>query len=208
MNEIYLTSDTHFSHKPEFLWGPRGFSSAKEMNEIIVEKWNSIVKSDDIIYHLGDMALTDTVDAITYIKKLNGFIWWIRGNHDSRSKVEEITKECKNISLISNPEASWATMFKYNNKITCYLSHYPTLTANYDEKHFNQHVIALHGHTHQQANFLYPNNPFCYHVGMDSHDCKPVNIEEIIGEVRQRWFDLQSLKIPVEDLYVYPMKGE
>ena len=205
MSEIYLTSDTHFSHKPEFLWGPRNFSSVKEMNEVIVERWNNMVKSDDIIYHLGDMALTDTVDAITYIKKLNGFIWWIRGNHDSLSKVKEITKECKNVSLISNPEASWATMFKYNNKIMCYLSHYPTLTANYDEKHFSQHVIALHGHTHSKTNFLNPANPFMYHVGVDSHNCTPVHIDEIITEIRQRWNDIGGLPTPAkpEDIYPY-----
>ena len=194
MNEIYLTSDTHFSHKPEFLWGPRGFSSVREMNEIIVEKWNSIVEPDDIVYHLGDMALTDTVDAIAYIKKLNGFIWWIRGNHDSRSKVEEITKECKNISLISNPEASWATMFKYDNKITCYLSHYPTLTANYDEKHFNQHVIALAGHTHKKEKFLDENNPFLYNVCLDAHNCYPVHIEEIISDCRNKFLSTKSEK--------------
>lgn len=194
MNEIYLTSDTHFSHKPEFLWGPRGFSSVREMNEIIVEKWNSIVEPDDIVYHLGDMALTDTVDAIAYIKKLNGFIWWIRGNHDSRSKVEEITKECKNVSLISNPEASWATMFKYDNKITCYLSHYPTLTANYDEKHFNQHVIALAGHTHKKEKFLDKNNPFLYNVCLDAHNCYPIHIEEIISDCRNKFLSTKSEK--------------
>lgn len=207
MSDYFITSDLHLSHDQEFLYSPRGFSSIKEMNEAIVEKWNTIVKPEDIIYNLGDMAMNDISAAIPYLKQLNGFQWWIRGNHDSMKKIQQITDECKNISLISNPEASWATMFKYG-KIYCYLSHYPTLTANYDEKHFNQHVIALHGHTHQQINFMYPNNPFCYHVGMDSHNCTPVSLDEIVTEVRQRWLDLQTLKIPVEDLYTYPMRGE
>ena len=207
MNNYFITSDLHLSHEQEFLYSPRGFSSSKEMNEAIVERWNSIVKPEDIVYNLGDMAMNDISAAIPYLKQLNGIQRWIRGNHDTIKKVQQITDECKNISLISTPEASWSTMFKYG-KISCYFSHYPTLTANYDEKHFSQHVLALHGHTHQQFNFMYPNNPFCYHVGMDSHNCAPVSLDEIICEVQQRWLDLQTLKIPVKDLYTYPMRGE
>lgn len=172
------------------------------MNEIIIENWNKIVKPGDLVYHLGDVMLSDNKKGIECFNRLNGEIFVIWGNHCTDNRKNLLAAECPHF------RGGWyAYLIKYE-KLSIYMSHYPTLTANYDEKHFSQHVIALHGHTHQQANFLYPNNPFCYHVGMDSHDCKPVNIEEIIGEVRQRWFDLQSLKIPVEDLYAYPMKGE
>lgn len=173
------------------------------MNEAIIENWNKIVKPNDIVYHLGDTMLNDNEKGIECFKRLNGKIFLIFGNHESEARKNLLFSECRDKIL-----GGWyAYLIKYE-KLSIYMSHYPTLTANYDEKHFSQHVIALHGHTHQQANFLYPNNPFCYHVGVDSHDCEPVNIEEIIGEVRQRWFDLQSLKIPVKDLYSYPMKGE
>ena len=74
-----------------------------------------------------------------------------------------------------------------------YLSHYPTLTANFDEKHFSQHVINLHGHTHQQTNFLQPDNPFMYHVGMDSHNCTPVHIDEVLTDIRNRWNQFEPL---------------
>ncbi len=203
MNEIFFTSDTHFCHQPSFLWEPRGFSSVEEMNEAIIENWNKIVKPNDIVYHLGDTMLNNNEKGIECFKRLNGQIFLIFGNHESEARKNLLFSECRDKIL-----GGWyAYLIKYE-KLSIYMSHYPTLTANYDEKHFSQHVIALHGHTHQQANFLYPNNPFCYHVGVDSHDCEPVNIEEIIGEVRQRWFDLQSLKIPIKDLYAYPMKEE
>ena len=203
MNEIFFTSDTHFCHQPSFLWEPRGFSSVEEMNEAIIENWNKIVKPNDIVYHLGDTMLNDNKKGIECFKRLNGQIFLTFGNHETEVRKNLLFSECHDKIL-----GGWYAYVIKHGKLSIYMGHYPTLTANYDEKHFNQHVIALHGHTHQQANFLYPNNPFCYHVGMDSHDCTPVNIEEIIGEVRQRWFDLQSLKIPVEDLYTYPMKGE
>lgn len=193
MSDYFITSDLHLSHEQEFLYGPRGFSSIKEMNEAIVEKWNTIVKPEDIIYNLGDIAMNDISAAIPYLKQLNGFQWWIRGNHDSMKKIQQITDECKNISLISNPEASWATMFKYG-KIYCYLSHYPTLTANYDEKHFNQHILALAGHTHKKEKFLDENNPFLYNVCLDAHNCYPVHIEEIILDCRNKFLSTKSEK--------------
>ena len=172
--EIWLTSDTHFSHDKEFLYGPRGFTNIKDMNMAIVENWNSVVKPNDEVWHLGDMALGDIDDACKYINQLNGTIRWIRGNHCTEKKIGKIIKECPAVY-----EIGWAHLFKYK-KLSIYMSHYPTLTANYDEKHFSQHVLALHGHTHQQFNFMYPNNPFCYHVGMDSHNCAPVSLDEII----------------------------
>ena len=78
---IFFTSDTHFCHNQEFLYKPRGFSSIQEMNEAVVERWNSVVKPDDEVWHLGDMALGDIDDACKYINQLNGTIRWIRGNH-------------------------------------------------------------------------------------------------------------------------------
>ena len=44
---IYFTSDCHFSHDKEFLWGPRGFKNQWEMNEKIIENWYNIFHPDD-----------------------------------------------------------------------------------------------------------------------------------------------------------------
>ena len=199
MSDIWFTSDTHFSHTPEFLWGPRGFSNVSEMNEAIIERWNSVVKPEDIVYHLGDVMLSDNITGMECFKRLNGQIFLIYGNHDTDTRKNLLFTELRGKML-----GGWhAWLIKYD-KFSIYMSHYPTLTANYDEKHFNQHVINLHGHTHQQANFLYPNNPFMYHVGVDSHNCTPVHIDEVMADIRNRWNDLQTLKIPVQELYSYP----
>ena len=199
MSDIWFTSDTHFSHTPEFLWGPRGFSNVSEMNETIIERWNGVVKPEDIVYHLGDVMLSDNITGMECFKRLNGQIFLIYGNHDTDTRKNLLFTELRGKML-----GGWyAWLIKYD-KFSIYMSHYPTLTANYDEKHFNQHVINLHGHTHQQANFLYPNNPFMYHVGVDSHNCTPVHIDEVMADIRNRWNDLQTLKIPVQELYSYP----
>lgn len=198
MSDIFLTSDTHFAHAAEFLWRPRGFNSADEMNEAIIEKWNSVVKPDDIVFHLGDITLTDTAKGLECFKRLNGQISVVWGNHDSPARQELIEK----MPIIT---LGYAHQLKIG-KWTFYLSHYPTLTANYNcNKHFRQNVINFHAHTHQKTNFLNPTNPFMYHVGMDSHNCTPVHIDEAISDIRQRWEEighLPSSAIP-EDNYPY-----
>lgn len=199
MSETWITSDLHLCHEPAFVWEPRGFKSCEEMNDAIVERWNSIVKPDDMVFLLGDITLNNTPKGVKLFKKLNGTISIIWGNHDTLARQKEF-ENLPNVIILG-----YAHCFKYHN-LSLYLSHYPTLTANYDEKYLSQHVINLHGHTHQQANFLYPNNPFMYHVGVDSHNCYPVNLDEIIVEIKQRWQDLQTLKIPMTELYSYPQK--
>lgn len=196
--EIFFTSDTHFMHDVGFLYEPRGFTNIEDMNEAIVERWNKVVKPGDIVYHLGDTMLKDTARGCELMKRLNGQIFLIWGNHDSDARKNAIFENCPNII------GGWYAYQIKHNKMNIYISHYPTITSNYDEKHFSQHVLNLHGHTHQQKNFLYPNNPFCYHVGMDSHNCTPVHIDEVMADVRQRWQDLQTLKIPIQELYSYP----
>lgn len=184
MGEIYFTSDTHFCHNQDFLYEPRGFTNVNDMNEAIVENWNKIVKPDDEVWHLGDMALGDIDDACKYINQLNGTIRWIRGNHCTEKKIGKIIEECPAVW-----EIGWAYQIKIG-KHSIYMSHYPTLTTNFDDKHFSQHVINLHGHTHQQTNWLQLTNPFMYHVGVDSHNCTPVHIDEILVDIRNRWNQL------------------
>jgi len=185
---IFLTSDTHFCHDKDFLYRPRGYNNIKDMNEDLVQKWNDTITNEDIVYFLGDLCLTDTTAALEYIKRLNGSaIFWIFGNHDTKNKVDLIKENCQKFIPCGT-----STVIKYH-KISCLLSHYPTITSNYDEKHFNQHVINFHGHTHQQSNFINVSNPFMYHVGIDSHNGYPVKIDDAIDEIRENWMQLDKM---------------
>jgi len=201
MSEIFFTSDTHFGHQPEFLWKPRGFSSVEEMDEAIIENWNKVVKSTDIVYHLGDTILNDNANGLECFKRLNGQIFLIYGNHDTNARRNLLfTDDCTRHKMLGG---WYAWLIKYG-KLSIYMSHYPTLTANYDEKHFSQHVLSLHGHTHQRTNWLDPKNPFLYHVGLDSHNNTPVHIDEVITDIRQRWEEIGRLPVPVQPQDTYP----
>ena len=43
MAKDWITSDLHFCHDREFVWETRGFQNVEEMNEAIVERFNSVI---------------------------------------------------------------------------------------------------------------------------------------------------------------------
>ena len=49
MSKIWFTSDLHFGHEKEFLYGPRGYNNNEEMMQDIVRKWNNKVAVEDDI---------------------------------------------------------------------------------------------------------------------------------------------------------------
>lgn len=201
-DNVYFTSDTHFSHNQDFIYKNRGCNSIEEHDEMLVERWNETVGIHDIVVHLGDFYFGDVSKVISHIQRLNGKILWIIGNYDTTNKIAAIVEKCKNITALE-----YATLIQYK-KFNFYCSHYPTLTANYDDKHFSQHVISLHGHTHQAKNYLFVDNPFIYHVGVDSHDCYPVHIETILADIRNHWNELGQLHISPTGVYNKYPEGE
>lgn len=177
MSKIWLTSDLHFNHDREFIWGSRGFQSVYEMNEAIIKNWNNIVDIEDDVYVLGDLMLGDNELGIKMIKQLKGKIHIILGNHDTASR-KALYENCHNVV-----EVKYADVIKYNG-YTFYLSHYPSITSNL-EKEFGKHcILNLFAHTHQETNF-YNGLPFCYHVGLDSHNCTPVEIETVLNDIKK-----------------------
>ena len=57
---IYFIADTHFNHKNIIEYCNRPFKDTNKMNEYIIQKWNSVVKENDIVYHLGDVEFGTT----------------------------------------------------------------------------------------------------------------------------------------------------
>ena len=181
---IFLTSDLHFNHNREFIWKARGFNSVEEMNETIIERFNSVVQKNDTVYILGDCALgggsSETLAANKkLIERLNGRLYIIRGNHDTNTRIS-MYNCCENVASAGK----WADMINYRG-YHFYLSHFPTMTGSLEKESLKQCTCNLFGHTHQQSNF-YLDMPFLYHVGVDSHDCYPVLLDDIIREMKNK----------------------
>lgn len=178
MSKIFLTSDTHFGHDREFLWGPRGFTSSQEHDEAVIKNWNETVSAEDTVYHLGDLMLGDNLYGIECVKRLNGHIKLIRGNHDTDARWK-LYEKLPNIELVG-----WADVIKYK-KYNFYLSHHPTLTSNLEKApHLRMHLINLYGHTHQMGKF-YQDMPYMFHVGLDSNNNKPILLDDAIELMKE-----------------------
>lgn len=175
---IWLTSDLHFYHDRGFIYEPRGFDNVEDMNKTIVEKFNSKVGPDDDVYILGDLMLNNNEGGIELIKSLNGKLHVVWGNHDTNPRLE-LYKTCPNIV-----EVVPACYLHYKH-YHFFCTHYPCITGNLEKESLQKCTCNLFGHTHQMDNF-YQDIPFMYHVGVDSHDCYPVSIDQIIEEMEAK----------------------
>jgi calcineurin-like phosphoesterase family protein/2'-5' RNA ligase len=82
--KIYFFSDAHFDHKNIIKYCNRPFSSTLEMNQTLVGNWQDIVRDNDTVFFLGDMAYGRDRKTIDYwLGKLPGKVSYIRGNHDT-----------------------------------------------------------------------------------------------------------------------------
>ena len=179
MGKIFLTSDTHFGHDRQFIWGPRGFESVWKMNGAIVENWNETVNAEDDVYLLGDVMLGNNEYGLTCLKQLKGNIHIIRGNHDTNTRMELYNK-CWNVVEITEGQ-----FLKYKD-YHFYLSHFPTITSNLEKSpNPKEHILNLYGHTHSKDKF-YNDIPFMYNVAVDAHNCYPVEIEQIIMDIKEK----------------------
>ncbi len=180
MGKTWYTSDLHFGHDKDFIWAPRGFKSVIEMNETIIENFNQVVSWDDELWILGDCFLKITPEqGINYLSRLPGKKYIIGGNHDTNERIKAIS-DCADESIMWSGFAVRQKIGKFSFMLT----HYPTLTANFDDgkKH---PVINLSGHTHSKDKWqFWPQ--MIYNVALDAHDNKPVSIDEIIEDIQNK----------------------
>lgn len=85
---LFFISDTHFGHanilkftinESGTLLRP-GFKDVNHMDEAIIQNWNKVVRPQDHVYHLGDVAMSRRF--LPIVKRLNGHKRLIFGNHD------------------------------------------------------------------------------------------------------------------------------
>lgn len=162
---IFVISDTHFHHsnilnfKDEFGNRIRPFSSVEEMNETMVENWNSIVRPSDHVWHLGDVYFGKPEDADKILSQLNGKKRLLLGNHD-HGKDMVLQKHFQKIEM-------WR-IFPERKTV---LTHVPVFLG--EEKH-RKYDFNIHGHVHSNslASKKYLN------VSVEVTGYKPVAIED------------------------------
>lgn len=87
---IFLISDTHFAHENCYSFinydgtKMRPWDNCDEADEIMIERWNEIVRPGDRIYLLGDLGF-NKLKTESILKRLKGRKVLIKGNHDKFS---------------------------------------------------------------------------------------------------------------------------
>lgn len=128
----WFISDNHFNHENIIKYCDRPFKTKEEMDEYMIEKWNSVVKEGDTVYHLGDFALgLSFEDYLKLVSQLQGNITLIYGNHDR-----------KGVAFMKR------VGFKDAHKKRLVIGKYILTHRPQDENQIPDGFINLHGHIH------------------------------------------------------------
>lgn len=89
----FYIADCHFYHEAlNTKMDKRGFASAEQMNEYMIQRWNEKVRSCDETVILGDFSFGDAMQTNSLLKQLNGKKYLIEGNHDRYLKYRRFDK--------------------------------------------------------------------------------------------------------------------
>lgn len=185
MNKIWITSDLHFGHQQNFLWAPRGFSSIDEHDKQIIKNWNELVADNDIVYVLGDLMLNDDAYGRSCFNQLKGFKYLVIGNHDTDTRLIFYP------FLKGVEDVQYAYRLQYK-KYHFFLTHYPTLTGNFDDKKLHTKIINLCGHTHTKDPFIDLDKGIIYHCELDAHNNYPIALDKIIEDIKIKYNEVNE----------------
>lgn len=171
--KTFVTSDLHLGHKNILKFNPdtRPYASVDEMNEALVENWNSVVGPSDTVYNLGDVAFMGYSKLEPLLERLNGIHILIYGNHDQVIK--------KNLDKVISRGLIREVHDYYElnvNRQTICMSHYSMRVWN--KMHHGS--IMLYGHSHGSL----PGIGRSMDVGIDSSDLasnqRPFLLDDVI----------------------------
>ena len=180
MSNKFVTADHHFFHegiishcnRPFTKFNDRGeiVPDVPSMNQTMLERWNSVVRPNDIVYYLGDMFYKGhTKDCEGIVDQLNGQIYFVRGNHD------QVAKKFKHRFL------SWGDMLevKQDGQLLV-LCHYALRVWN------KSHVGSYHVYGHSHGQLPEDPNSLSFDIGVDCWNFFPVSLDEVFQKMKQK----------------------
>jgi calcineurin-like phosphoesterase family protein len=160
MSKIFFSADHHFGHVNICKYCGRDYDSTYQMDIDMIERWNSVVAPEDIVYYLGDFSFNPKM----FRHRVNGKIHLIQGNHDKNKYLNLFDSSQRYMTLMVGP-------------YRCFLAHQPINVG--DEKYWYQdfrnkamgHDINLTAHIHQRW-VVNKNN---INLGVDVWNFKPIS---------------------------------
>lgn len=183
--DVFFTSDLHFGHLNAIGFDNRPFTSVEEMTEELIRRWNNKVKPGDLVYVLGDFIwkLQDG-EVHELLKRLNGQIILIKGNHDRFVKNAKTKKMLAGIK----EQDDICVELKDGTKRRVLLSHFFMpfyLGARYNGVHLYGHFHASQEH-YDALEVIKMLQGKGYHIEAFNVGCmhwnyEPVTLDEILA---------------------------
>lgn len=167
MSKTFVISDTHFFDSEILDQGKARhgiFLDLDDMHETIIRNWNSVVSSTDIVYHLGDVSKLYNEETSKILKRLNGKIHLVLGNHDNLS-FSVSNSFFRSIS-------AWVKLEEYE----VILSHFPLDKMSYAS--YGENWGNVHGHMHVMGS---PEGKY-WNVCVEMIDYTPVELCKLISK--------------------------
>ena len=165
LTRLFVISDTHFFHERLHTVLAPGVRPANS-HELMVERWKETIADDDIVLHLGDVAVG--IDPDTYvdrIPRLPGDIFLLPGNHD-RSRRKLLAYRMLGWQLIrpfSVPHGGWTLTFR----------HEPIPLVELGAR-----VINVHGHIHEKQS----PGPRYINCSVEQIDYRPILVRRLVEQ--------------------------
>lgn len=156
----WFTGDTHFGSKRTLELSRRPFATDKEMDRIMISNWNSVVRPNDTIYHVGDFGDYE----ISH--QLNGKIHLLFGNYERDDiHLDNVTlHDLRNkFNFASVNIGSLLHIEEFNIDLV----HEPKARRN---------NFTLFGHIHKLQ--MVKRNAL--NVGVDCHNFMPIDFGEVL----------------------------
>lgn len=195
---IYCTSDEHFYHTNVIKYCGRPYDSVEQMNEALVNNWNSIVRPEDDVYCLGDFSMAFRSVEL-FSSRLMGKKYLVPGNHDfchsyhkKSRNPENRTKWIQNYENLGWKILPEQTTLELDGIGTVNLCHHPysddenkDSQSGYGDKYakwrpVDDGKILLCGHVHQNwTTKKSPKGTLMINVGVDVNNYAPISLDDI-----------------------------
>lgn len=178
---IYFISDFHFGHAKVIEYTDRPFANVEDMNQHMIDRFNSIVKNEDTVYIVGDFCLGNLERVTEYLSKLNGVKHLIRGNHDAGSDDNLIRA---GFASVTN------SLILTQDGVKIGLSHYPfkrpgEMPGKYNLKPEDCDVL-VHGHVHQLFKTKrHESGKLMINVSVEVIKYTPISLNEVLTIYRE-----------------------
>lgn len=173
----WITSDHHFGHAGMLHFSDREgahfrgdkWVTVEEMDQFLIDQWNSVVQPSDKVYHLGDFTLIQKKWGVDkYAQALNGRKVLIKGNHDL-AKLSAYTENFKDVR---------AAHLLATGSFPCthlLLTHVPV-----HPRSIKSGWVNVHGHTHEKGS---PEGPYLS-VCVERTGWTPVEFSVLVSMAR------------------------